>query len=279
VSIFTPDPEGHRHLALLKFFSPRPVEHGNRLRSRAYAWVERLDAPLDLAAIDRVALVPPAARRDGDEPHDEYYASTAWRHGSLWLGGLKIWHRRGDYGHSRAGCAFLKLAWSRDGLSWRKVRFDNDAGVPEVWVANGREGGREDGGYITEFSQGPLRIGDELVHYYGCSSLGKNHPGSTRVSGGGIYRARLRLDGYVSVDAGVLETPPLDLPGAGLSVNAIGPVRVEALAADRTVLEKVEIVGDSIRHPVHLREPERARRLRFSVRPGARLYSFSAARG
>jgi len=44
----------------------------------------------------------------------------------------------------------------------------NDAGEPEVFIPNGREGdngGRNDGGYMSMFSQGPLRIGDELSEW------------------------------------------------------------------------------------------------------------------
>ena len=279
VTIFSPDPGRGRHLALLKFFSPRPVEHRSRLRSRAFMWVEHLDDAIDLDRLERVDLVPPAAEVDGDRPHDEYYASTAWRYGEMWLGGLKIWHRDGDHPHSAAGCAFLKLASSRDGLCWEKVPFAGEDGVPEVWIPNGEEGGgggRADGGYLTEFSQGPLRIGDELVHYYGCSSLGKNHPAATRLTGGGIYRARLRLDGFVSVDAGTIETPALTLPGGGLRVNAVGPVTVELVGAAGETLGTSRVDGDSVRHAVRLPAPEGAARLRFAVEPGGRLYSFSA---
>ena len=87
----------------------------------------------------------------------------------------------------------MKLAVSRDGLKWAKVPFPNDDGIPEVFIPNGPEGGNDglnDGGYMTDISTGPLRIGDELMFYYGSSSYGKNHPQGIRVSGGGIFRAR-----------------------------------------------------------------------------------------
>ena len=123
--------------------------------------------------------MPAMAARNGDAPADEYYASTAWRYESLWLGGLKIFHGRDSYPWSAAGCAFLKLVVSRDGLDWRKVPFTNNTGVAEVFIPNGAEGGNggaNDGGYISEFSQGPLRVGDELIYYYSASSYGKNAP-------------------------------------------------------------------------------------------------------
>ncbi len=277
------DPEQPRFLALVKYNAPAEVPPGNRLRSRAYAFVERLDRPLDLARISRVDLVPAASHANGDRPFDEYYSASAWRYGSQWLGGLKIWHGGGDYPYSAAGCAFLKLVASRDGLHWKKVAHPGAGGEPEVWLPNGPEGGaagRNDGGYLTEFSQGPLRIGDELVYYYGCSSWGKNHPRGLRVTGGGIFRARLRPDGFVSVDAGTLTTRPLLPAGRDLEVNAVGPVTVELLVGDRA--HAAALTGDSLRHAVRFQgrrlgelAGSRPVRLRFAVGAGGRLYSFT----
>jgi hypothetical protein len=86
----------------------------------------------------------------------------------------------------------------------------------EIFLPNGAErgnDGRNDGGYISEFSQGPLRVGDELIYYYSASSYGKNAPANRRLTGGGIFRARLRRDGFVSVDSGALTTPLLEFKG------------------------------------------------------------------
>ena len=273
-----------RFLGIFKFFTTEPVGPGNKLRSRAYAFFDRLDEPFDVNRITRVELLPPAAETNSDAPGDEYYASTAWRYESLWLGGLLVWHLTGDYPHSAAGCAFLTLVVSRDGLHWKKVPFVNDKGIPEVFIPNGPEGGhngRNDGGYMSEFSQGPLRIGDELVYYYGCSSYGKNHPKSVRISGGGIFRARLRIDGFVSVDGGTLTTRPLAFEGRDLFVNGIGPITVNVLDSEGRTLGTAAISGDALRHNVafegrSLREaaPGGIARLRFTVRPGGHLYAF-----
>src|SRR4029434_2980014 len=107
--------------------------------SRAFLFVDRLDQRIDPSRLQRVDLVPPAAAREGDLPWDEYYASTAWRYESLWLGGLRIWHGGGNYSYSSEGSAFLKLLVSRDGLHWKKVTYLNDAGIPEVFIPNGPE--------------------------------------------------------------------------------------------------------------------------------------------
>jgi len=286
VTLFYHDEIGRRFLGIFKFYSAEGgVGLKNDLRSRAYAFFDRLDEPFDTQRIDRIALLPPAADADGDKPHDEYYASSAWRYESLWLGGLKVWHGGGDYPYSAAGCAFLKLVVSRDGLTWKKVPFANDDGIPEVFIPNGKEGGndgRNDGGYMTEFSQGPLRIGNELIYYYASSSWGKNAPRPKRISGGGLFRARLRPDGFVSVDAGTLTTRPLSFEGNDLFVNGIGPIRVCVVDEDGTVLAAAAISGDSLRHKVafdgrSLRgvAAKGVARLRFAVTDPGRLYSFT----
>ncbi len=222
-------------------------------------------------------------------PTDEYYSSTAWRYGSLWLGGLRVWHSRDDYPYSASGSAFLKLLVSRDGLHWKKVPFKNEQGVPEVFIPNGKEGennARSDGGYMTEFSNPPLRIGNELVYYYGSSSWGKNHPRPYRVSGGGIFRARLRPDGFVSVDRGSLVTRRMKFDGRDLYVNGVGPITVEVVSsADSgvTKLAAATISGDSLSHKVvfdghrSLRDvaADAMAQLRITVGEGGALYSFT----
>jgi hypothetical protein len=275
----------NRFLGIFKFFTTDRVGPENALRSRAYLFVDRLDERIDLTRFTHVDLLPSVARTNGDTPFDEYYASTGWRYGDLWLGGLLVWHLKGDYPYSAAGCAFLKLVVSRDGLHWDKVPFSNDARMPEVFIPNGREGGndgRNDGGYMSEFSQGPLRIGDELIYYYGCSSYGKNHPPSVRITGGGIFRARLRVDGFVSVDGGTLTTRPLAFEGEDLYINGIGPISIEALAVDGRPLGLARVSGDSIRHRMtfggkSLRAfaTDGLVRLRFVVTGEGRLYSFT----
>lgn len=285
VTTFWPDPVTGKFLALIKFANVEAIRDGNRQRSRAYAFVNRLDEPFDTSRIERVDLVPPAQAINGDQPHDEYYASTAWRYGPLWLGGLKIWHGGGDYPYSAAGSAFLKFVVSHDGLHWTKAQFENDDGIPEVWIPNGPEGGNDgknDGGYMTEFSQGPLRIGDELIFYYGSSSWGKNHRDGIRMTGGGIFRARLRPEGFVSVDSGTLTTKPLAFSGRELTVNSVGPVDVEVLGADGEPLGKATLAGDSLAHEVRFDKKslrdlagDADTRLRFTVGDGGKLYSFS----
>jgi hypothetical protein len=283
VTQFYHDAANNRYLGLIKFLSTAKGPADNLFRSRAYLFLDRLDRPVDMNAIDRVDLMPPAAAIHGDLPADEYYAATAWRYESLWLGALKIWHENHDYPHSAKGCAFQKLVVSRDGLHWRKVPFANDAGVPEVWIPNGPQGGnagKNDGGYMTMFTNAPLRIGDELIYYYGSTSYGKL-VGKKAVTGGGIFRARWRVDGFVSVDAGSLTTRPLRFSGNDLYVNSAGTVRIDLLDERGHVLATHTLTGDSLAHRVtfdgqSLRQkaPAGTMQLRFSVSAG-QLYSFT----
>lgn len=289
VTAFYHDRVANRFLGCLRFASTTDVENTNRLRSRGFLFTQRLDQPVDLTQITRLSLIPEGAMRHGDMPTDEYYSSTAWRYGSLWLGGLRIWHSRDDYPYSASGCAFLKLVVSHDGLNWKKVPFQNTSGDPEVFIANGKEGaydGRNDGGYMTEFSNAPLRIGNELIYYYGSSSWGKNHPRPYRVTGGGIFRARLRPDGFVSIDRGSLVTRKLNFSGRDLSVNGIGPITVEVMKSmgnDITKIASAEIRGDSLHHKVifdggrSLKDvaPEGMTQLQFTVGEAGALYSFT----
>jgi hypothetical protein len=288
VTTFYHDQQANRFLSNIRFAGVTNVENENRLRSRGYLFIDRLDQPIDLKRIERLALIPSAAQRNGDEPFDEYYSTTAWRYGSMWLGGLRIWHNSGDYPYSAAGAAYMKLLSSRDGLTWQKVPFKNEAGHAEVWVPNGKEGGNDaknDGGYMTEFSNAPLRIGDELVYYYGSSSWGKRHPRDYRVSGGGIFRARLRPDGFVSVDGGTLVTRRMQFDGKDLFVNAVGPITIEVVRANDdnvTKIAEAKVAGDSLRHKVafdgkSLRDvaPDGVIQLRFSIEQGGALYSFT----
>ena len=281
---FAYDPIGKRFLGIFKFFTTEPAGEANHLRSRAYAFFDRLDQPFDIQRIDRVALMPAAKEANGDLPADEYYESNAWRYGQLWMGELLVWHGRDDYAYSAAGGSAVKLVTSRDGLNWRKIPFADATYTPEVFIPAGKEGGnngRNDGGHMSLFSQGPLRIGNELIWYYGASSFGKNAPEPKRISGGGIFRARLRVDGFVSITGLTITTRPLAFEGKDLLVNSTGPVLVEPVDEDDQILGTCLLSGDSIAHEVRfggksLRElaPEGVTRLRFRVDESGNLYSF-----
>jgi len=281
---FAYDPVGRRFIASLKISARKKEPGAARYRARAYYELGAIDRPIEFDPKKLVRLEPTRSAEHGDLPDDEYYFSDSWRYGSMWLGTLKIHHEKTDYPRSRAGCSFLKLVYSDDGLHWSKVPYLNDRGVAEVFLPNGIEGGnggRNDGGYITTFQNGPLRIGNELIYYYACSSFGKNHEAPTMLQGGGIFRSRLRVDGFVSVDSGTLITVPLTTPGKDLFLNHAGEVSVVLLERDGRVLSSAKVQGDGILDRVLFgadrlgdlvsKEPFK---LQFSVPPGSKLYSF-----
>jgi hypothetical protein len=102
------------------------------------------------------------------------------------------------------------------------------------------------------------------------------------VCGGGVFRARLRPDGFVSVDAGTLTTKPLAFDGSTLVVNGVGPIDVEAISSAGQTLGKGAAKGDSLEHQItfdgkSIRDINRqgAVQLRFNVGESGKLYSFA----
>jgi len=293
VSVFSHDPLSNRFLAILKFIARDPLKNGVRLRSRAFTFIDRMDQPLRQAldGIREVDLVPSGEKKGAECEYDEYYASTAWRCGELWLGMLKIWHGEENHPWSAAGCAYYKLIYSRDGTRWKRVPFDNQFGQPEVFLANGTEGGngaRNDGGYMTDFSTGPLEFAGEQIIYYGSSSFGKNHATGIRVTGGGIFRARMRPEGYVAVTAGELTTFPITIEGTHLKINSTGTVTVDLLDERNRKIASAEVKGDGFRQEalfdgkpfgtairaMNTATAGRPCPIRFSIGAGSRLYAF-----
>jgi hypothetical protein len=127
----------------------------------------------------------------------------------------------------------IHLAVSRDGVHWTFP----DRGTPFI---NLGKAGEFDSGSLY-MGQGLVKAGDELWHYYSGSPLKHQEaelplmtqPGNARV----FSRAKIRADGYMSVDSGAEEgsfmTPLLRFAGNALALNAIvregGSLRVALL--------------------------------------------------
>jgi hypothetical protein len=154
----------------------------------------------------------------------------------------------------------IHLAVSRDGIHWRFP----DRSTP--FIALGPAGQFDSGSLYL--GQGVVRVQDELWHYYSGSPL-KHEEATlallTNSPNCRIYsRATLRLDGYVSVEAGDQEggfvTPPLRFKGNCLVLNVTvkpgGHLRVglldEAGNPDPGLVPVgcVPITGDHLRHRV-----------------------------
>lgn len=124
------------------------------------------------------------------------------------------------------------LATSRDRVDWwRPVPADR-----QPFLRLGPDGTASSGMIFA--NPWPIVVGDELWIYYG--GVGRDHR-SIESAGSGVFRARLRRDGFVSVDAGYrggeFTTPVITFAGDRLELNldgsAGGWLQVEILAADR----------------------------------------------
>ena len=146
-----------------------------------------------------------------------------------------------------------------------------------------------DYGNNSAANNAPIRVGDELWFYYSGRSTTHNEKPNT----GSIGLGKLRVDGFVSVDAGqaegILTVKPLQFKNNNLYVNADaseGQIRAELVDVSGEVIEPFSltnceaIASDSIRHPLQWQGAasmeslgDREVRLRFHIR-NAELYAF-----
>jgi hypothetical protein len=221
-----------------------------------------------------------------------------------WLGQLVIF--RGDRTNQeyemptipnvwRKGVTEVRLVFSRDaGHSWQPV------GDKQVWVPHHEE----DNGFDRLAMAGRLiRVGDELRLYYMCfdgdhlTFFRNGDPYySNRMRTGRTAWAKLRVDGYVSLDAdtegGQLLTKNLRFAGGKLTINMAAPqgaVRVELQDQAGKPLPGfgidncIPLSGDGLALPIQWRDsPDLSQhagqqvRLRFELKNGA-LYAFQFA--
>ena len=172
---------------------------------------------------------------DRDDPPDvQFYNNSGFTYGHMYLGFLYVYHR------DTTGSIDAQLIWSRDGEVWHRA-FDRTPVVP-----NGLDERDWDMGCHSMFTNPPIVMGDELWFYYG--SCWNRHPGGnlrvhrgTYSKGGtGFGRAKLRLDGFVSLDAGPrtgkATTRPVRLAHGALAINGdahAGEIRAQVLRRGR----------------------------------------------
>ena len=162
---------------------------------------------------------------------------------------------------------------SKDLSNWQRVGDRRPViarGLPGSW----------DSGFLTA-ADAPIIVGDELWMYFGASNVSQQHEINQHNTGplfkhgdilNGIGLARMRLDGFVSVDAdhgaGKLITKPLRFPGRTLEVNAIARSSLRVAVLDETGRELPglgvsncdPVKGDSVRHRVHWDDENALRR-------------------
>ena len=242
---------------------------------------------------------------DGPEWHiAQFYGHAGFPYegmylGLLWVFDISGWppglERRPSTG-GEDGPVQVELTCSRDLLNWERV------GERQVLIPVGEPGTWEAGQIYT--TNRPLIVGDEIWIYYVGEQPSHGHPvyfaeteeaaRSYADVGGGIGLAKLRLDGWVSVDAGdesgTLTTKLLTFDGDELVINADaqgGWIGVEILGEAGAAMPGFALAdcrrfsGDSVRHTVRWQsdsdlsalrgEPVR---LRFQMQ-NTKLYSFA----
>ncbi|MFB3829078.1 MAG: hypothetical protein ACE15B_20090 [Bryobacteraceae bacterium] len=199
-----------------------------------------------------------------DPPAVELYNNTGFYYEGMYLGLLTVFHpepKDNIY-------LDIQLISSRNGRDWQRV------GDRSPIIPVGRRDIDWDFGFNSPSSGPPIRVGDELWFYYSGRSYRHPVTGQGREPNhGAIGLAKLRLDGFVSMDGdGVLVTKPLEFAGRTLYLNADasrGEIRVEA--AGRSAVMR----GDSVRYPIDIAGAAgKPQKITFQVR-NASLYSFS----
>ena len=144
-----------------------------------------------------------------DHPDSQVYGHLSFCYESMWLGFLRMMHTH--VGWKQTTC---ELTCSRDGRNWSRAGERGEfltLGTRDEWDAD-----------YHDACWDPIRVDDELWIYY--RSLNRQPTEKTPKVGHAIGLAKLRRDGFVSLNAGEeigsVTTRPLTFTGARLHVNA-----------------------------------------------------------
>lgn len=158
------------------------------------------------------------------------------------------------------------FGWSYDG-----IRFEIRYGHPLLTVG---ADGEWDAGMVL-VTQNTMTIDNRSCLYYGALALDHTKPDGEQV--GGIGRAWMRKDGYVSVTGDLLVTKPVTVLSDRVFFNLRGRADVELQTSDGAVLARFSVSGDSpslVPEGISLREyRDKQVRFAFSLKDGE-LYSF-----
>jgi len=222
------DTENRRYIASLKREMPNPFGTGD------YAMLQRCRTTSVSTDFERwsdpvLALTPD----DQDPPGMQIYGLVGFNYESMYLGLMDIfWSQITGPMH---GALDIQLALSRDGVTWWR------AGNRKTFIPVGPDG-KWDQIRLHPCSNPPILMGDELWFYYrgkagrhftvpenrrgfpwfapGVPDDRPLDPGEVTYS---VGLAKLRRDGFVSLDAGarpgMLMTRPLVFTGEKLHVN------------------------------------------------------------
>ena len=221
--------------------------------------------------------------RDRLDGTDEMGELTTFPYEGIWIGMIGVYQFPEDKWKQK----YQQLAASRDGRNWTRVNPRQafmPLGPEDSWDSDFTIAGRP----------GPLLVGDELWFYYWGSRRTDVRDGGSRRYVMHIGLAKLRRDGFVSLDAGdkpgELTTRPLSFSGSRLFVNAAvaegGSIRAELLTREGEVIEEYSlddcqpVTRDATRIPVRWSNSTALKmdngehvRLKFRLEK-AKLYAF-----
>ena len=134
---------------------------------------------------------------DDDPPGLEFYGMPVFKYHDLYIGQVLAYHTPPEEPQIRfMGTIDVQLAVSRDGIDWQR------AGDRKPFIPNGPPGSLDAGEIYM--ARGPVTVDDELWFYYSVCAVEHGITGRS----GPICLAKLRLDGFVSMDAGTRDGLP-----------------------------------------------------------------------
>ena len=233
------------YVAYLRGASPEPGRRRTVVRVTSPALTQlpfdfRADPTLPVSPVGLHDRLPPQcapvimAGDERDPPATDVYTPCVnpyeWAADAVFAFPAMYRHYEGQDSHGRDergqfvndGMVDVQLAVSRDGVAFERLR------TPYVGLGLPDEPQR---GGMVYMGVGLVRRGNYIYQYYGeGASTHGHHDGDVR-----IWRAKQRLDGFVSVDAGPqggwFETPPFEFAGNRLQLNvdcgAMGEAWVE----------------------------------------------------
>ena len=236
----------------------------------------------------------PILAPDPDEQDRGFKGLAAFLYNDLYLGFIWVFDKIQDADGNPLTVSHAELGVSRDGYSWQRVAPNNfflERGGPSAWDWDG------------VLPVAPAIHDDKIWIYYGGWNMPYSSDASVRAEKGWFENgqriqeatglATLRLDGFVSLDAGpqigTLTTRLLAAPGGNLVVNANagGELRVELLDENNQPIKGysakdcIPLKSDGLRqavrwanHPNTEALRGHSLKLRFLLRDGS-LYAFS----
>jgi len=241
------DLEKRRFIGILKTEMPNPYGRGD------YGMVHRMRTISFSTDFERWTSPSVILKPDDQDPPDlQIYGCSGFNYEGMYLGSMDMFHSR-DSGPNYLTLD-LQLALSRDGENWWR------AGNRDTLLPIGPEGSWDRYG-VYPSNTPPILMGDELWLFYRGRGYARHGPPPPEYRRGypwfagvvppdeplppgmpqmGMGLAKLRRDGFVSVDAGprpgYLLTKPLIFDGKNLKVNVDarrGRVRAALYSAER----------------------------------------------